>query len=445
VNDAVVAIGGDVEIAGGQVGDAVVSVGGSVKVDAGSKVHGDAVSVGGTVDVAEGATVEGHTQEVDLGGLGLANLQWFRSWFKQCVLKLRPLAPGVGWVWVMHGMMLLIYLAIAAVFPRPVGACVEEMTRRPATTFLMGLLAKLLVPLVLIILAITVFGLIVVPFIIAALILGLFVGKAALLEWIGLGIGRQFGFGAALKPVGAFLLGAVVITLLYMVPVLGLVAFGVISVWGFGGAVMAAFASWRKEAPEKSAAPGANAMGGQQAVASASAMDAPVSRSADPLPVGTEPLQQPPPTAPAPTGEPPPIGNSPSPIAPVVPDTLAYPKAGFWERMGAAFLDVVLVSLVGHLSHLGLIVALAYFSGMYAWRGTTIGGIVLGLKVVRMDGQPLSFVVALVRALAAAFSVVILFLGFLWIIWDRDKQGWHDKIAGTVVLRLPRGTPLLCL
>ena len=52
---------------------------------------------------------------------------------------------------------------------------------------------------------------------------------------------------------------------------------------------------------------------------------------------------------------------------------------------------------------------------------------------------------ASIRALAAAFSFVVLFLGFFWIIWDKDRQGWHDKIAGTVVVRLPRGTPLVCL
>ena len=38
---------------------------------------------------------------------------------------------------------LLIYLLIAAVFPRPVQACIDELTRRPATSFLMGLLSKL--------------------------------------------------------------------------------------------------------------------------------------------------------------------------------------------------------------------------------------------------------------------------------------------------------------
>jgi uncharacterized RDD family membrane protein YckC len=94
---------------------------------------------------------------------------------------------------------------------------------------------------------------------------------------------------------------------------------------------------------------------------------------------------------------------------------------------------------------LGFLIALAYFTGMWAWKGTTIGGIVIGLKVVRVDGDPVTFAVALVRALAAAFSIVVLFLGFLWIAWDAERQGWHDKIAGTVVLKLPRGTPLVCL
>ena len=57
----------------------------------------------------------------------------------------------------------------------------------------------------------------------------------------------------------------------------------------------------------------------------------------------------------------------------------------------------------------------------------------------------MTFVVALVRALAAAVSIVILFLGFLWIAWDKDKEGWHDKIAGTQVVRVPRSVPLVCI
>ena len=127
-------------------------------------------------------------------------------------------------------------------------------------------------------------------------------------------------------------------------------------------------------------------------------------------------------------------------------DVSSFPKATLWQRLLAAILDIILISIVTAFAHLGsvcLIVALAYFVGMWTWRGTTIGGIVLKLKVVRPDGRPLPVVVALVRGLAAAFSAVVLFLGFLWIAWDKDKQGWHDKIAGTEVIRLPRSAPLV--
>ena len=61
------------------------------------------------------------------------------------------------------------------------------------------------------------------------------------------------------------------------------------------------------------------------------------------------------------------------------------------------------------------------------------------------SSKPVTFTVALVRGLASTLSVIVLFLGFLWMIWDREKQTWHDKIAGTVVIRLPRGMPLVCL
>jgi uncharacterized RDD family membrane protein YckC len=134
--------------------------------------------------------------------------------------------------------------------------------------------------------------------------------------------------------------------------------------------------------------------------------------------------------------------------APVTSEAWTLPRANFWERMGAAFLDVILVSILFSLvggATLGFLVALAYFAGLWAWKGTTVGGVILKLKVVRLDGQPLTFPVALVRGLAAAFSIVVMFLGFLWIAWDKDKQGWHDKIAGTAVVRLPHTQSLMCI
>jgi uncharacterized RDD family membrane protein YckC len=50
---------------------------------------------------------------------------------------------------------------------------------------------------------------------------------------------------------------------------------------------------------------------------------------------------------------------------------------------------------------------------------------------------------AVVRALSCFLSAVVAGLGFLWIAFDGDKQGWHDKIAGTVVVRVPKGRSLV--
>src|SRR4029079_5280477 len=94
-------------------------------------------------------------------------------------------------------------------------------------------------------------------------------------------------------------------------------------------------------------------------------------------------------------------------ITAAVLDSCSQRRSNFWERMGAGFLDMIIVGIAGDLVHgppQAFIVALAYFAGMWTWKGTTLGGSVLGLKVVRLDGQKLTFVVALVRALASVLS-----------------------------------------
>ena len=444
VQQAAVAIWGDLDI-DGEVGDAAVTVFGNLKLRPGGKVHGEAVAVGGKVDAAPEATIGGKPVTVDFP-------RWLKTWVVECVLKLRPLSLRVGWVWGVAAVILLLYMLIAAVFPRPVEACVAELTRRPATTFLFGLLAKLLVPVVLLILTATGVGALVVPFVLAALVLGAVVGKVSVLEWLGFKVGRQFGPNGLQNSLGALLIGAAIIIVLYLVPVLGLLTFGILSVWGLGAAVTATFGGLRKEHPEKRGGPpsGSTVPG----MPTAQPFQGPAMAAITP----TQPMQGVD-TAPAGTGGTgvgwSAAGGGPAAatltmptMPPVMPETLSYPRVGFWERMGAGFLDILLVSILGSITHhgpLGFLIALAYFTGMWTWKGTTIGGIVLGLKVVRMDGQPVTFAVALVRALAAAFSIVVLFLGFLWIAWDSEKQGWHDKIAGTVVLKLPRGMPLVCL
>jgi uncharacterized RDD family membrane protein YckC len=432
VHEAVVVIGGDVDL-DGEVGETVVAVFGNINARPGAKINGDAVAVGGKVDVAEGASVLRPSPN-----LQLPDLKWLRKYFTHCVLFLRPLAPEVGWIWPVAGIFFLFYLLVAALFPRPVEACVSELTRRPATTFLMGLLTKMLLPIIFVILIATGVGALVLPFVIAGIFLGTIVGKVALFEWLGLKLGRHFGEGTQ-KPLIAFVLGSLIITILYCIPFIGLLMLLVVSVWGLGGAVNAAFFGLRKEMPERPAratssvpvynpAPAMAASGfapSGMGMVSPGSSAGPAAAPAEQSVTATLPLQSNP---------------------PVMPESLSYPRASFWERLGAGFLDFVLIGILGGavgVAPLGLLIALAYFAGMWTWKGTTVGGIVLGLKVVRVDGQPVTFAVALVRALAAGFSVIVLFLGFLWIAWDREKQGWHDRIAGTVVLRLPRGTPLI--
>ncbi len=133
---------------------------------------------------------------------------------------------------------------------------------------------------------------------------------------------------------------------------------------------------------------------------------------------------------------------------PIPPQTLAtLPRAGFWLRIGALLLDVVLVGVLGsivfgsfhHESNLHLLVLATYGACMWKLRGATVGGIVCDLRVVRVDGRPIEWETAIVRALGCFLSLAVCGLGFIWIAFDENHQAWHDKIAGTLVVRVPKG------
>jgi uncharacterized RDD family membrane protein YckC len=402
VERSVVVVGGDAEI-NGEVGEDVIVIMGHVHLGPKAVLHHDLVTVGGTADITDGAKVDGTTQEVAVGlPLGpFLRLGWLKDWLHNCAWKLRPLSLQVGWVWWFAIASFFLYLLIAVLFPHPVECCWKQLAARPATTFAVGVMTKLLVPIFCLLLPFTVIGILIVPFVIAGAFLVLLVGKVALLEYLGSKIGGIFGLNGSQRPLATLCIGTLLITLFYLVPIVGLFTSIIFSFWALGGAVTAGWIALRRE--------------------KAPVVAIPMQPSAPPMPTPDAP-----------------------PLAP--PRALAYPLAGFWERMGAGFLDLALVVLTAALiGPFSVLVAVAYFSGMWAWKGTTIGGIVLNLQVVREDGQPLSFLVAIVRSLASFFSIAALFLGFFWIGWDGAKQGWHDKIAGTVVVRLPKAIPLVCL
>lgn len=66
--------------------------------------------------------------------------------------------------------------------------------------------------------------------------------------------------------------------------------------------------------------------------------------------------------------------------------------------------------------------------------GQTIGKYVMGVRVVRMDGKRVTLFTAVRRLIGYAVSFFVLGLGFFWILASNQRQGWHDKIAGTYVI-----------
>jgi uncharacterized RDD family membrane protein YckC len=89
-----------------------------------------------------------------------------------------------------------------------------------------------------------------------------------------------------------------------------------------------------------------------------------------------------------------------------------------------------------------LLVALVYHIAFWTWKQTTVGGIICQLRVIRIDGAPLRFAEAFIRGLSGIFSLVFAGIGFLWILRDPERQAWHDRIAGTFVVNVPRNWPI---
>jgi uncharacterized RDD family membrane protein YckC len=128
------------------------------------------------------------------------------------------------------------------------------------------------------------------------------------------------------------------------------------------------------------------------------------------------------------------------------PEGPSGPRASFFRRLGAFLIDGVIVGIP-----IGVIVAVtqndtfgilwlavslvyfAYFEGSQS--GQTVGKRVLGIRVLDFaGGGPIGFGRAALRTVGRILSQFICYLGYLWMLWDREKQTWHDKIANTVVV-----------
>ncbi len=78
---------------------------------------------------------------------------------------------------------------------------------------------------------------------------------------------------------------------------------------------------------------------------------------------------------------------------------------------------------------------LYYLISWVKFDGATIGKKLAGIKIVRVDGSPITVGTAIMRIIGYGISALVIGLGYLWVIWDKNKQGWHDKIAKTYVVK----------
>ena len=183
------------------------------------------------------------------------------------------------------------------------------------------------------------------------------------------------------------------------------------------------------------------------------------------------PAQQPetPPAAPNP--EPPPApppqeGSWATPVEPTGPAP-GLQFGGYGGRLIAYIVDVILVSVIGavisfFLAIIGLVLAaggldilagatfvilfaaiflvsLGYFPWFWWRSGQTPGMRLFRLRVVRdRDGGPISGGQAVLRLIGFWINNVVLYLGWIWIFVDARRRGWHDLIAGTVVIEEER-------
>jgi uncharacterized RDD family membrane protein YckC len=143
---------------------------------------------------------------------------------------------------------------------------------------------------------------------------------------------------------------------------------------------------------------------------------------------------------------PPPMG---APAPGPLPAGPSGPRAGFWVRLAGALIDGIIIGIPLNLILLavdidnapvpqlvGFVAGLlytVYFIGSPS--GQTVGMRLLSIRAVDAEtGGRIDYGRAAVRDLVALVSAIPCGLGYLWMLWDPEKQTWHDKVARTYVV-----------
>ena len=122
------------------------------------------------------------------------------------------------------------------------------------------------------------------------------------------------------------------------------------------------------------------------------------------------------------------------------------PRASFWLRLAAALIDGVLLGVIGTIirvivgdvlgSAVNLLLGLAYYTYLEGSpSGQTVGKRAMSIRVIDFaGGGPIGPGRALIRYIGRIVSAIPCGLGYWWMLWDPEKQTWHDKFATTVVV-----------
>jgi uncharacterized RDD family membrane protein YckC len=406
-----VTILGDSELDGFVDGDFVVIMG-SANLGPNAEVDGDTVVIGGSLNRHMDSITEGEVVNVPfLGPVFTNHFQKLPLFVQECIFLFRPISPNVTLTFYIAGVFLIFYLLLAALFPKPMERSRRAIEEKPLQSFFSGvLIIALHLPFILL-LIVTVVGIFLVPLIDIALLSIAVFGKAVTFLFVGKQITRAVRVSFLDNLLVSILLGGGIVYALYMIPFFGLFLWIVLSILGLGAVSVAIGESISSRKEARRSAPHSPPLAGQNQ-----------SNSSSVNPVNS--------VAP---------GTSLSQIDSAT--AMLFPKVGFWWRTMATLIDIILVLLITSVMSLAgtPIPFFIYFIVFWGWKGSTLGGMALGLRVQKISGEPVDWPTAFIRSFSSIVSFLPLCLGFFWAGWDPDNQSWHDKISGTNVVRVPKG------
>lgn len=383
----VVCILGDATIEGKVSGICVV-IGGSLELKGYAQ---EVVVVFGKAYIFPGAKVEKLTvlgdlmvdEDAEISTITHnVHIAYFSSWLHEFLSKVllqgRIWNPSLSWCYWVLLVLFIICGTLLWFFHSTAVQIADQILLKPFVTFISGILVLILIPIVSSILIITGIGILLLPLFGGGLLICFLIGFVGLCIAIGKKIVGN-GSGSVL----CFIIGALLCTIVFALPIVGLLIGALTKTIAIGAVALVLISKGHSYSPPKE------------------------------------------------------CKSSPSVSHNISNSQYTYKPAGFWIRLLASLIDMIIVVIIAKISWppITLVLLILYHIIMWGWINTTIGGAIFKLRIIRVDGKSVDFATSTVRALAAILSCIPAFLGFFWVAWSPTRQSWHDMIAKTVIVR----------